>query len=277
MNGQPYLIFLDLDSTLLTRKKRIPFWTKHHLRKLARRGHYIVIATGRPFQGAYTFYQKLHIKNMPLVVNNGAAIMKPCLSTYKYDLMVAHQIPQKLIIDLYNECSEFLLAAMASSLDSIYIKNSSYIPFWIIHRHPNIAYIEGELNEIIAEDIINISFQVNALLHDDFLKVISQPKYASLLFHNWRLIDGKTYSYEINLKTATKGNALIYLRDLWGIQPQNTIAFGDNENDISMIIAAHHGIAMINGSELIKKQTNKITKKTNDKSGVLHYLRKIKF
>ena len=40
---------------------------------------------------------------------------------------------------------------------------------------------------------------------------------------------------EINAEAATKGNALLWLADHLGIPREETMAFGDGENDISLL------------------------------------------
>ena len=64
---------------------------------------------------------------------------------------------------------------------------------------------------------------------------------------------------EINALGATKGVALMWLADYLGIAPEATMAFGDGENDISMLEAAGVGIAMGNGLDIAKNAADRIT------------------
>ena len=72
---------------------------------------------------------------------------------------------------------------------------------------------------------------------------------------------------EINMEGATKGNALLWLASYLGISREETMAFGDGENDLSMLKAAGIGIAMANGIEAAKEAADEITL-TNDEDGV---------
>lgn len=47
-------------------------------------------------------------------------------------------------------------------------------------------------------------------------------------------------------KVLDKGSALLWLADHLGISREETMAFGDGENDIPMIKAAGIGVAMEN-------------------------------
>ena len=54
---QPYLICLDLDGTLLNDNKEISAPTKQVLTELQQCGHYVMIATGRPYRASQMYYQ----------------------------------------------------------------------------------------------------------------------------------------------------------------------------------------------------------------------------
>ena len=64
---------------------------------------------------------------------------------------------------------------------------------------------------------------------------------------------------EVMNKGINKGNAIRILCKLYGIDKDDVIAIGDNENDISMIEYAGMGIAMGNASESLKERADYIT------------------
>lgn len=74
-------------------------------------------------------------------------------------------------------------------------------------------------------------------------------------------------NYHINLKKASeitapnihKGHGIIECAKLWGIQQNETAAFGDANNDLPMIQTAEIGIAMGNASDLLKQHADYIT------------------
>ena len=63
---QPYLICLDLDGTLLNDNKEISPYTKQVLTELQQCGHYVMIATGRPYRASQMYYHELNM-NTPVV------------------------------------------------------------------------------------------------------------------------------------------------------------------------------------------------------------------
>ena len=56
---------------------------------------------------------------------------------------------------------------------------------------------------------------------------------------------------------------------------ENTLAAGDEENDISMIEEAGVGIAMINGTDRIKELADIVTEEDNTRDGLAEVLNRL--
>ena len=72
---------------------------------------------------------------------------------------------------------------------------------------------------------------------------------------------------EINHMEATKGSGLSALADYLCLERDQVMAFGDGENDISMLKAAGMGVAMENASSIVKDSADTVTL-SNDEDGV---------
>ena len=72
---------------------------------------------------------------------------------------------------------------------------------------------------------------------------------------------------------VSKGSAILRLCQLLKVPRENTYAAGDAENDIAMLRAAHKGIAMVNGSEEVKKAADYVTKSDNDHGGIAEIIK----
>lgn len=72
---------------------------------------------------------------------------------------------------------------------------------------------------------------------------------------------------EFSSLDATKGNAVRFLAELWGIKKEEIMACGDQDNDIEMLLAAGTKVAMGNGSEALKAVADYVTD-TVDNDGV---------
>ena len=74
---------------------------------------------------------------------------------------------------------------------------------------------------------------------------------------------------EITELSTSKGDALLYLQDKYGLDSSEILAIGDNDNDISMIQNAGIGVAMGNASDKVKSHSDFVTF-DNDNDGFAH-------
>lgn len=72
---------------------------------------------------------------------------------------------------------------------------------------------------------------------------------------------------EVNAASATKGRALAFLAEHLGIRIEDTLAFGDGTNDISMLRQAGTGVAMGNAAPEARAAADRLTA-SNDEDGI---------
>ena len=88
------------------------------------------------------------------------------------------------------------------------------------------------------------------------------------------LLDDVTVSYssdryiEINHKNVTKGTALRKLAGLLHIPISQTLAIGDNINDMEMLKAASFSVGVHNLNEAIRPYCTVVTEATNNEGAV---------
>ena len=73
---------------------------------------------------------------------------------------------------------------------------------------------------------------------------------------------------ELNSLEANKGAALKQLCGLLGVGLEETLAFGDGSNDLTMLSAAGTGAAMLNASDKVKAAADIVTEADNNCAGV---------
>ena len=83
-----------------------------------------------------------------------------------------------------------------------------------------------------------------------------QKKYAGVL----KIVRSNKYYMEITDPKASKGEALKFLANHWGIQKEEIMASGDQDNDYEMLKEAGIKIAMGNASEKLKKIADVVCK-----------------
>ena len=79
---------------------------------------------------------------------------------------------------------------------------------------------------------------------------------------------------EFNHQGVNKGQGLKKLTDILGVDIKETIAIGDNFNDLSMIKVAGLGVGVQNTVEDMKKECDVITKATNNENAVAEVISK---
>ena len=73
---------------------------------------------------------------------------------------------------------------------------------------------------------------------------------------------------------VNKGTALKHIRELYGIEKEETIAFGDNYNDIEMFDEVGISFAMLNADEYVRSRAKYVIG-SNDENSVLKTLKSI--
>ncbi|MDO5418388.1 MAG: Cof-type HAD-IIB family hydrolase [Lachnospiraceae bacterium] len=265
------LIALDMDGTLLNDEKKLSSGNREALEACIRNGIQIVPATGRPAAGIPDF-----IRNMPGVrygiLTNGARVA---------DLESGAVISESLIPwELTYQVMEFL-SAYPVAFDP-YIDGRGNMEARFLHHLADYGLtpvmqtlvkstrneVEDELalvkNQKVPVEKINI-FTADMNLRAELWEKLKQ--YKELI-----VTSSLPYNLEINAAAATKGGGLLKLAEHLGIRPEQTMAFGDGSNDLSMIQTAGIGVAMANAMEMLKEQADYITL-SNEEDGVAAAIR----
>lgn len=271
---EKYLICADLDSTFLTSERTISQYSKEYVKKLVNNGHYFIINTGRPHQGAIQFLKELGI-HQPMIVNNGSAIV---YYDKNYEQVISYDtfpLNIETVIDFNKEIKTFLSTAAITSVFDFYSYNLEKCPFFVIHPSPLINFHEGDITTILNKTPIRSEYYVKDEYFSQFKEILNKEKYQKEFdYIYWGKFED-THTFEIFSKDGTKGKALEFLAKKLGIDIKNTISFGDQLNDIPMIKSANDGVAIFNAREEVKNIADHITKKDNDHDGVVHYLEEL--
>ena len=274
MKKDKYIICCDLDDTLLRSDKTISDYTKQKINEICLNGNYFVMNSGRPYQGMSDFIERLELKDMPVSCYNGAAIVFPDISNLKKYNSIVFSIKKDLFRQLYVDVKNLLDACMASSLKRVYFFNKSHLPSFIIHINDLVEEKNGNIDDFLEDDILTATFQVKEKDLNVFKREILKDEYKSLSFFSWGIYEGIA-TFEVSLNIATKGHALKYLAKIFDIPEENTIAFGDAENDLSMLNDANEGVFMCNSKDSVIHLGKHFTYKTSDEDGVVDYLEKM--
>ena len=266
------LIASDLDGTLLTDSKELSQTTVQILDMAVKKGIYVIPATGRSFRAIPEW-----IRNYPgiryVITSNGGAIYSVLENKRIYQCLLNGQtveealdiqVPENTAIELF--------------VDGIPYSEESYVRF--PEKYGATEYGAKYVREtrIPVKDIKAFAMEHRTEL--DSMAFICGDRAGKCTLEK-QLRDSLSDAYitssvphmvEIGHKNAGKGNTLLYLMRLLGISPDEAIAFGDADNDCSMLEAVKYGVAVGNATEACKKAAAFVTA-SNEEDGVAKAVR----
>lgn len=252
------LIATDLDGTLLNNNKEIGNYTIEILNKLINDYKIeFILSSGRGFDGIKKYNEILGNNNYSIVMNGSNIIDSNGNILYRKRLQ--EDISKGIIklAEKYDVCMHFFDdCKYIVSRDDFHIK--SYIQ---IEKTREIIVGIDNIEDYRFDKIIIFG---NREILNRLKKDIDSNFYVNSCFSCETLL-------EIICKDVSKGNALKWICDKKGIDIKNTIAFGDNLNDIEMIEYAGIGVAMFNAEEEVKQKADYIAL-SNEEDGVGKFL-----
>ncbi len=261
-----YLIACDLDGSLLNKQGQLTEKSIRVLNKLKQDGHIVVLATGRPFEGAIPKYQQIGL-DTALITDNGGSISNPTDPSFATQKTY---LPLPVVHELFRNTKAFIFSAFFSDNHVVYAYK---------YNKKLEEYFSGMSSENIVEcEFSDLTIEPTGLVYLIYEKYMDKlEKYVDSAFgdtlsHRLWGVDNGYALYEIYLKHISKSSALTYLLDYYGMKKEQLIAFGDGVNDVEMIRDAHLGIAMINGVDEVKAVCKDVTKDTHDEDGIANYL-----
>jgi len=99
------------------------------------------------------------------------------------------------------------------------------------------------------------------------------PVFRSLFQKELSILISGPYWVDIMSQGTEKGSALQAIQQKLGITPEETMAFGDYYNDVSMLQRAKYSFVMANANDDMKRFGNHMAK-SNDENGVTEAIKK---
>ncbi len=255
-NGQMKVIALDLDGTLLDKKKRISAGNQKRLQELREQGVKVVLASGRAASTMRPYYNQLGLDE-PIVCCNGGLVMEP-----KTERVIVSNAIEKVDLDLAAEVLKEEKAYYLAYTDST---------LWL----PSVKFTMGkwiEWNRKLApEDRMDIRIQ------PDFEKLFDQETIYKLLVFcadegekkrrveklrkltGLEVIDSMPDAIDVMRRGVSKAVGLKAIADYYGITMEEIVFMGDHNNDVEALREAGLGIAMGNATEAAKEAADWMT------------------
>lgn len=236
--------------------------------------------------GYYTEIERLVSKGVHFMVCSGrqdasiARLFRPVIHRISYaadggsiifdreKFLTARTLPKETVSALVRDAEKIPeLDIMLSGLKQAYCRDEdSEMYHWLVDSYGFHMGAVPDLTEV-PDDIMKVS-----LYHKDRAEELTntwfRPKWqdrVTLTLAGIQWLDCVPLS-------AGKKNAVLYMQEYLGISPEETLVFGDNENDIGMFEVAGKSYAVENARPEVKRAASAICE-AQEKDGVLLVLK----
>lgn len=280
---KPYRLFAtDMDGTLLNGRKEITENNLMAMRALNKLGIEVSICTGRPHATVKRYIDQLDFP-LWLISNNGSVIRNKDGKVVSVTYIGQEAIQNAFNIlndeDIYFHASDDCYTYVRSMGERI--KNIRrfmaqtqkpnfrmlWYPFYAVffsNTHKKVDFNTFTQNGGKVSSVFVVSRDYKKL--DRIRKRLSK-------IEGLDITSSGRDNIEIIDKEATKAHALKKLLSDLNISSNETVAVGDNFNDLSMIKFAGLGVAMENAESEIKESADWVTK-SNEEDGIAHLIYK---
>lgn len=231
----------DLDKTTLNSKGELSNVNYKILQDMLKKNVILIPATGRNLAGIPNEILGLDIKYA--IVSNGSMIIdlytntiiwKKTLSKAELKQVICRLSRDKIVFTIHADDRCFDSTIIQVVIRRLLFKNSSVF-------FPNLKNGIKKLNNINKIQLTFLSKKhlqkvYNVLSEVDAIHVVKSSKHC----------------IEITHRDATKGNALRFLSHYLGVDREEIVSIGDNDNDIEMLQFSGTSYVVLNSSNTVK-------------------------
>lgn len=255
------LIFIDSDDTLKKTDGTISNRVKKAIEENRKAGNKIIICTARPRYQALEVMKESGSDSI-IVSSNGSEIYDINDNKIIFNFFVDNDSVIKMVKYAYSKDIRLILT----------MEDYDYVTKEI--RNPNQKLLSKhnyakELTECNVKQCMFIDqksdeiYKIKDILsNDNKLHIVDEINENSSYEEKW---------FSVSNSNCSKGNALKIVSKYLNIPIENTIAIGNDKNDISMFEVAGLSVAVSNASDDIKSKVNHVTL-SNDEDGVAVFL-----
>ncbi|MGT2712774.1 Cof-type HAD-IIB family hydrolase [Streptococcus oriscaviae] len=244
------IVFSDIDGTLIQSDFQVGLRTKTAIRRVVDQGKIFVPVSARMPRAIQPIVDSLGI-SCPIISYNGALIQD---ETGEVLFSQGMDIGQVRAICRFIEEQHEAIAWNVYSYDRWY---AQIRPSEWVDREEAIVQVDAERVELAALEQLELAHKVLLMgspLLIPALEVSLKEEYPEL-----SIAQSAPYFIEIMAAGIEKGRAVANFAACKGVDLANTMAFGDNYNDIEMLKTVGLGVVMGNAPDDIRSQFDCVT------------------
>lgn len=255
------LILSDIDGTILDNNHQVDAHLRDTITELKKESIPFVLASARSPHGMFPIAQELNLGANLIACYNGALIVEG--NKEHYQTLIEHGLSKadvKKIVALIKKQFSHISINFYSGGD------------WIVEEIDQWVQIEADITKE-SPDIRNF----DTLLTDDSIPIhklllIANTQAIQEFFTYLKRVNFEDASFylskdnylEVTSQSVSKENALLEIAKYYDISLSQTMAIGDNYNDIPMLKLAGLGVAMANAPQAVKNEADIETVSNND-------------
>jgi Cof subfamily protein (haloacid dehalogenase superfamily) len=271
------MLVSDLDETLLNDDGSVNPENVAAIKAAVAQGFKFVPNTGRSFKSVQELLSELGLAGMAdqyVISYNGAAIVENrdnrVLATRGMDLALAGEIFKA---GLVNETVDVHIY----TVDTLFIYNISPTDKQYMAERgvPYVEMMSDDLAFLATEQpVMKVIFEhpdatVRQAISEEVLAAVGSDA-VEATFSSSRYV-------EFNKHGVDKGTAALLLGEKLGINRDEIIAAGDNNNDLKMLRAVGLGVSVANGIPDVQAAADVVTTRTNNEGAIAEILHKYVF
>ncbi|MGV1007956.1 MAG: HAD family hydrolase [Dermatophilaceae bacterium] len=258
------LVALDVDGTLVDHSGGLSSAVADAVGAVVDAGHHVIIATGRSVLATTIILEQLGLTHGYAVCSNGAVTLEldpgqaggfRIIDTVTFD-------PRPVLTVLRQELPGALVAVEELGVG---FKVSAPFPEGELYGQQTVV----DWDHLVDHPATRVTLRMPDAELEDFM-----ARVEAIGLHEVAYAVGWTAWLDLNPEGVSKGSALELLRRRLHVEPADTVAVGDQRNDIEMLQWAARGVAMGNSPSEVQAVANEVTD-TVEQDGLTPVLRSL--
>lgn len=257
MIARPRLVVCDLDGTLVDSNKRLSLATIDAVARLRRAGIRFAVISARPRSGVMPIVQALGLEGEQAAFNGGTVFCGDGR------VVERHVVDEAVVRGMFDIASGTPAEPWVFAADRWHAASGK-------GPHADRERKSSSQEPIVTADFTPLYGDVDklTLVSDDEALLKRLCEEAKKRFGDRATIaQSQVYYLDVTPLAGNKGDGIRALARSRGIDLADTIAIGDQANDLAMIEQAGFGIAMGNAPDAVKERADAVTA-SNDEDGV---------
>jgi Cof subfamily protein (haloacid dehalogenase superfamily) len=235
------VVATDLDHTLIWQDRALRPRTLQVLARAREAGLHVIVVTGRMVQSLQRI-MPLSLLNEPAICYQGAVVVDAD-GTWLRHVPIALELAKETIAAVEAEGFE----------PNVYVDDELYVSRLTEHAEAYASFqgldihVVGNVRDWLDRDPTKVVIVGDSDVLDA-VEIRQQQIFAN------RLTISKSLPYflEFTALGITKAAGMDYLAGRLGFTPEQTVAFGDGENDVELVAWAGYGVAVENAHDRVK-------------------------